>query len=442
MPNTIPQLAAFLQQQLPASANAAACSSGFYQRPAKVFTGAIFVNTLVFTYLQTPGASLAQLATTAARLVKHQVSDMALHHRFNQAAATMLRTVLQAVFSFIIASPGVELELLRRFSAIYLVDATTIVLPPALAALWPGCGGTGPQAQRGALKIQVRLNLSSGQLSGSLQRGSAPDVDNPIAYADLPKGSLRVADLGYFSIAIFKTIAAQGSYFLSRLRFGSAIYAADGQQLDLLSWLPRQGGEQVDVDIYLGQAKLPCRLVAMRVPQAVADERRRKLYIREQKHHRQPKAAMLAWQDWSIYVTNASQAQLSVAEIMTLYRSRWQIEMVFKLWKQYGKLNQWQSANEWHIMCEVYAKLLAMVIKHWLLVVGCWGDLERSLVRASRLVQEYVGTIIYSLQGGTELAMVMAALAQELKLVPRVRKRRRKPSTAQQLQQPSIVLWN
>lgn len=177
----------------------------------------------------------------------------------------------------------------------------------------------------------------------------------------------------------------------------------------------------------------------MRVPQAVADERRRKLYIREEKQHRQPKAAMLAWQDWSIYVTNASPAQLSVAEICTLYRSRWQIELVFKLWKQYGKLNEWQSKNEWHIMCEVYAKLLAMIIKHWLLVVGCWGDLERSLVRGSRLVQEYVAVLMYSLNAGTELEAVLAALARELKLVPKVRKRRGKPSTAQQLLQPSML---
>jgi Transposase DDE domain len=321
MPNTIPQLSGFLQQQLPAIANAAACITGFYQRPPKVFTGAVFVYTLVFTFLQAPHASLAQLATTAARLVKHQVSDMAVHQRFTEAGAALLRQVLEQAISFIVIAPTVELELFRRFNGIYLVDATTIVLPPALAALWPGCGGTGPQGERGAIKIQVLLNLSNGQLNAGLQRGRSPDVANHIAYADLPTGCLRVADLGYFSIVIFQTIAAQGSYFLSRLRFGSAIYALNGQQLDLLTWLPQQGGQVVDVDIYLGQAQLRCRLVAMPVPQAVAAERRRKLYLREQKHHRQPKAAMLAWQDWSIYVTNASAAQLSVAEISTLPRS-------------------------------------------------------------------------------------------------------------------------
>lgn len=442
MPNNIPQLSTFLQQQLPATANAAAVSSGFCQRPAKVFTGAVFVYTLVFAYLQAPCASLAQLATTAARLVKRKVSDMAVHQRFTEAAATMWRTVLETSFSFIVASACENLELFNRFNGIFLVDATTIVLPAALATLWPGCGGSGEQSERGALKIQVLLNLSNGQISGSLQQGNVPDVANEIAYANLPKGCLRVADLGYFSITIFEQIGAQGSYYLSRLRFGSVIYTAAGEKLDLLTWLPQQEGQEVDIDIYLGQAKLPSRLVALRVPQAVADERRRKLYIREQKHHRQPKAAMLAWQDWSIYVTNASREQLSVAEIMTLYRSRWQIELVFKLWKQYGKLNQWQSENVWHIMCEVYAKLLAMIIKHWLLVVGCWGDLERSLVQGSRLVQAYVGLIMYSLQGGISLSAVLEELASELKLVPGVRRRRGKPSTAQQLQHPSIIPWN
>lgn len=231
MPNTIPQLSRFLQQQLPAIANATAVTTRFCQRQAKVFTGAVFVYTLVFTFLQSPTASLTQLATTAGRLVKHRVSDMAVHQRFSEAAAKLMRGVLEQAISLMVIAPTVELELFQRFNGIYLVDATTIVLPPALAALWPGCGGTGPQVERGAIKIQVRLNLNHGQLNAGLQSGRTPDVANEIAYADLPTGSLRVADLGYFSITIFQAIVAQGNYFLSRLRCGSVIYALDGQQL-------------------------------------------------------------------------------------------------------------------------------------------------------------------------------------------------------------------
>lgn len=52
-------------------------------------------------------------------------------------------------------------------------------------------------------------------------------------------------------------------------------------------------------------------------------------------------------------------------------------------------LEQWRSQNPWQILCEVYAKLLFVVIQHWLLLLGCWKNADRSLVKAALVLPKH-----------------------------------------------------
>jgi IS4 transposase len=90
----------------------------------------------------------------------------------------------------------------------------------------------------------------------------------------------------------------------------------------------------------------------------------------------------LAAADWTIYLTNVSSDRLTLQEALVLGRARWQIELLFKLWKRYGSIDESRSAHPWRILCELYAKLLAMVIQHWVLLTTCWRCPDRSLVKA------------------------------------------------------------
>jgi hypothetical protein len=72
-------------------------------------------------------------------------------------------------------------------------------------------------------------------------------------------------------------------------------------------------------------------------------------------------AARLRLADWTIVLTNVPQALLSVPEALVLLRCRWQIELLWKLWKQHGKLDTWRSYKPERMVTEFYAKLLGLV---------------------------------------------------------------------------------
>ena len=86
--------------------------------------------------------------------------------------------------------------------------------------------------------------------------------------------------------------------------------------------------------------------MAVRVPQEVADRRRQKAKDKAKSKGRTPSQAYLALLDWTLFVTNVPAEMLSGQQVATLYRVRWQVELVFKLWKSYCLLalpGSWQE---------------------------------------------------------------------------------------------------
>ena len=169
--------------------NEAARQTGFIQRQGKL-SGAAFVQSLVFGWLQKSQASLGELRQTVAS-VGNKISPQALEQRFTpQAAELMLRVLEQAVSQIVVAQPAV-LPLLQRFEAVYVVDSSTINLPPELAPLYRGCGKAG-SANYAGLKLHLQLDLLSGALSHfEISEARQPDAKSVLAKAGVAKGTLR-----------------------------------------------------------------------------------------------------------------------------------------------------------------------------------------------------------------------------------------------------------
>jgi hypothetical protein len=79
--------------------------------------------------------------------------------------------------------------------------------------------------------------------------------------------------------------------------------------------------------------------------------------------------------------------RLTLQEALVLAHARWQIELLFKLWKSQGGIDESRSTHPWRILCELCTKLLAMVIQHWVLLTSCWRSPDRSLVKAAQTVR-------------------------------------------------------
>jgi Transposase DDE domain len=433
MATTLTDLALSLQTLFSTDATDAARHTGFVRRARKL-TGPLFAQTLTFGWLHDPTASLADLASLAADLGT-PVTPSAIDQRLTPTAAAFLQALLgHAMNHACVAEPAVG-TLLDRFTGVYIDDSTTISLPLALAEFFPGCGGTGgPTA---ALKVPLRLELRSGALAVSdLQPGRACDLAGPLPHAPLPPGSLRLADLGYYSLGALQEYKEQGVCVLSRLPARTALYDAQGRRWKLHAFLQAQPEGRVDAWVEVGSTKrVRLRLLAWRVPPEVAEVRRRRLAKRAQKSGRPVSAAQAVLSGWTVLVTSAAPEQLSLWEACVLARVRWQVEWLFRLWKSRGRLDESAGTKAYRVLCELLAKLLGLVVQHWLLLTS-GSRLRQSQERGGKRVRSAAEGLARALADLGALVKELSDLQRRLQQVSGKQRRRGKPAAFQLVENP------
>jgi hypothetical protein len=441
--STIPEIAAALRLILGPKADEIAQGNGFMRRRDKRLTGARFVQMLL-TMLTTPNPSLTAYCHTAAALGL-PLSAQAVDQNFTAAAAHLLLAVLQQLARVTVtAADPLAAGLLTRFRAVYVFDSSCIGLPARLAQWWTGCGnGSRPQAGTVAtLKLALGVELLRGSVVGfELLDGVVHDRLAAVQHTPLPAQGLRLADLGFFSLTRFAAVGAQAGWWFSRLQTGVAIFTPDGRRVELEDLLAAPAADAYDAWLELSvTARLPARLMAARVTQAVADNRRRKLRAAAMRKGQPLSKRRLASAGWNVYVSNISAEQLSVQEAVVLAGVRWQIELLFKLWKSHGRIADWaESANPWRVLSEVYAKMMAMLVTHWLLVVSCWANPARSLRAGAAVVRQYAGGIVSSWTAEQHLISALTLIQRVISLTCHMTKRKKCPSTYQLLLNPDLL---
>jgi DDE family transposase len=432
---SIPEQAETLQRILEEEARHLARETGFIERE-RAFDGADFAQALILGWLQQPDERLCGFTQI---LQRRQVSITAsgLSQRFTQEAATFMQRLLERLASVQLPAEAVEVPLLRRFSAVMVEDRSVVPLPDELAGRWSGCGGSAGGSEA-ALKLFVRWDVLRGKLEGPrLVDGRHSDNKSPFNDEDLPAGGLYLADLGFFALWRLQRLAQRREggkrFFVMRLQYGTGLSTRSGHRIELRGLLPQQPGEVREVGVLLGQAaKLPVRLLMVRVPEEVAEQRRKRLREAAHKHGRQPCDEVLYLASWTIVVTNVPRARLSLPQALVLLRLRWQIERLFRLWKEEGQIDEWRSKNRWRILCELYGKRCAMLIQHWLIQEGCWQDPWHSLVKAAAVVRREANRIMVALyEGGVEA--VLRSIVGCMRSGCRIERRKGHPSTAQLL---------
>ena len=112
------------------------------------------------------------------------------------------------------------------------------------------------------------------------------------------------------------------------------------------------------------------------------------------------------------------------------------MELLYKLWKQDGQVDEWRTENPWRILCEVYAKLIGLLLQQWLIVLFAWQDPQRSLVKLAK------SACVIPAGASWKRWLVARSLRSALRLIARrmrsgcqMNKRRQRPNSAQLLEQ-------
>ena len=408
-----------MRELLKTGAETSAEETGLIQRQGGKVNGSNLCQTLVFGWWQNPDATLEQLSQTG-RSVGLDISPQGLNQRFTQQTSEFLKHVVNQLVLQKVVGEKTEVELFERFRQVYIQDSSIVTFPAQLREIWQGNGGKGTAS---TVKLETRLELKRGELDGPhLVNGCVHDSKAGQQHEPGVKGALYLRDLGYWKLDDLEQVHEQKSWWVSRLKSQTKFYVAD-EAWTAAQWCQQQTDDRFELPIRLGmQHQIPARFLGQRVPPHVAQERRRKLKRAAKKRGVTLSAQRLQLCDWTLLVTNAPVALISYEEAFVLQRIRWQVELLFKLWKSHGKIDKSRSLNVWRRLCEFYAKLIAMVLQQWLFSITIWRFPDRSWVKASQTISEHVIRLATSLDSAVAFDLVLNHLRHILSRGCRINK--------------------
>jgi hypothetical protein len=323
------------------------------------------------------------------------------------------------------------------------VESTGFGLPESLSADFPGAGGSGSQA---GAKSQLVWDYQSQTFElFALIPWNVPDhkyVDTVMALAQ--PHALFLVDLGDFQLCAFAKIAAAQAYCLSRFNHQTTLREVVGgrtQPLDFPRSLGHDSRPLLEKAVLRGtRDQVAARLIAVRMPEAIGNERRRQARAVAKKRGDTPSQAHLALLAWNLFVTNVPGTVWPPQTVGIAYSFRWQVELGCKAWKSGLHLATLTSITKHSTLCSLYGRMVLIVRTCALcpsLRAAAWQKQQRE-VSLLRLVRHFHASADQWLptlfQSGAHLTRCLArACAAAERLV--TKEVRQRPTSAQSLRQ-------
>jgi hypothetical protein len=396
------KLAVQLKQKLQLfSVNRLAIETGFVKRkPRKIWPINFLLGFFIMTL--TGSNSLSSFATTIGLIGGVRISKQAVDKRIKEPLIHFLQSVLalSLLHNMPAGSKSLYKNLATKFNRILVEDSTNIQLDSKLAEEFPGSkNATGKKYA--VLKIQAVFDLLCERFHHfSISAFTRNDQKASKDILTLIKaGDLIIRDLGYFVLSALKEITLRNANFLCRMKQGITLYETDGNTtLNLLGKLRKY--ERLDIDIVIGaKEKLSVRLVALPVPENVAEERRRKAK-RNRDRRCNPSKIHLALLGWNILITSVDRELLDGEQLAVLYGCRWRIEIIFKSWKSHFSLTNVPKASIVRVKSYIYSMLIFITLFQTWIFVRMYRKLcdrnneQLSLLKVSRFFKEQIWAIV------------------------------------------------
>lgn len=334
----------------------------------------MFFDILLYNASVNGQMSLGQLSGEASVSYNIEITRQGLDLRFDDKAVYYVKSILEQVIVNQIDEP-LEPGFLSAFTRVRIKDGTRFDLPQRLKEYFPGFGGK--NTSDAAACIQYEFDLKNRRLLDldvtSAKRTDYQDARETVD--QIEKGDLIIRDLGYFSMPVLRSIAEKKAFFLSRLKTKMSVFDENSNQVNFSSLyckMVEDKTQRVQIKALIGEKeRLQVRMSIELVPQEVYEKRIRAIEKENKSKGSKTSEEFRIRARFNILVTNIEENDLPVENMYKLYKTRWQIELVFKTWKSTLGINKLQPMKYQRFMCLLYAKFILFLVNSQ--VVGMIG---------------------------------------------------------------------
>lgn len=223
-----------------------------------------------------------------------------------------------------------------------------------------------PGADRTTWRLHVGYDLASGQVD-HIELTDVHGAEN-LQRLKYQPGEIVLADRGYARPRDLRPVIEAGAHFIVRTGWNSLRFAhPDGSAFDLFAALAEQTEQEGEVDVRIDEVRdanepLILRLVVRRKSAEQAEADRRRLIKEAKKRGRQVDPRSLEAAKYILLLTSLPLSVFPTADVLALYRFRWQLELAFKRMKSLAGLDALAAKKPELARAWIYARLIVFLI--------------------------------------------------------------------------------
>ena len=345
------------------SINAIAKEIGFVKRDTGKFDGFKFLDMLLFTELNHKKLSLNSMALQLQERYGIILSKQAVDWRFSDLSINFLKIVFQKALKIKIEK-NAKIDF-TKFEKVRIKDSTSFELPENMKDKYPKSKNNVKTAH---VRIQFEYDIRNGKiLDLSLHPFKEQDIsDASKTVDDIGINELVIRDLGYIRIDVLRKIEEKESFYLNRLGFNTNIYKKKEEEYiqinlgEVYKQMRRKKIFRMVKEVYIGKKeKFKTRMIIERLPDAEYQKRIVKAKIAASRKGWNLSDEYKAQQGLNVFITNT---EIPANQVRLLYTLRWQIELMFKIWKSIGEINKVKKMKVERFETFLFAKLIWIVV--------------------------------------------------------------------------------
>jgi hypothetical protein len=234
-----------------------------------------------------------------------------------------------------------------------LIDATTVKEPGKTGSLW-----------------RIHYSLQVPSLRCDFFKVTATEGEGTgegLWQIPVQKGEYLMADRGYSNNVGMVPVARVGAYLTVRLNQGAVLLQdAKGHSVDLLARLQtlKQAGQVGSWTMFLKDDSGPVggRVCAIRKSRTAIEQAQRKIRQKAREESRQVNPETLEYAKFVVVFSTFPETEFSAKEVLEWYRLRWQIELIFKRFKQIAALGHLPKYDDQSSRAWLYGKLVVALL--------------------------------------------------------------------------------